>query len=199
MDQYTAQSAGASLQKDSPGPSEKGAEPTGTQILAAIESSSRATQTQIAAIAADVNLLRADLRVVVERSVATEQKVACMQSDVDTKASVPSSKLKRANWKRMSRMQRVRTAAGNSHLRAIYATPCGVGVTRIREYLGGLRLPRLTEAQSVVLEGEVSLDDVEEALGGMASGKAAGPDGLPVNFLPNLSRCDSAVPAGNAS
>ncbi|KAJ1100111.1 hypothetical protein NDU88_005200 [Pleurodeles waltl] len=62
MDQYTAQNAGASLQKDPPGPSEKGAEPTGAQILAAIESSSRATQTQIAAIAVDVNLLRADLR-----------------------------------------------------------------------------------------------------------------------------------------
>ncbi|KAJ1198306.1 hypothetical protein NDU88_002148 [Pleurodeles waltl] len=75
MDQYTAQSAGASLQKDPPGPSEKGAEPTGAQILANIESSSRPTQTQITSIAADVNLLRANLRVVAERSVATEQKV----------------------------------------------------------------------------------------------------------------------------
>ncbi|KAJ1140535.1 hypothetical protein NDU88_006885 [Pleurodeles waltl] len=63
MDQYTAQNARASLQKDPPGPSEKGAEPTGAQILAVIESSSQATQTQIAAIAVDVNLLRADLRV----------------------------------------------------------------------------------------------------------------------------------------
>ncbi|KAJ1138945.1 hypothetical protein NDU88_005324 [Pleurodeles waltl] len=95
MDQYTAQSAGASLQKDPPGPLEKGAEPTGVQILAAIESSSRAAQTQIAAIAVDVNLLRDDLRVVVEQSVATEQKVTCMQSDVDTlKASVAIPKAK---------------------------------------------------------------------------------------------------------
>ncbi|KAJ1213711.1 hypothetical protein NDU88_001343 [Pleurodeles waltl] len=53
------------------------------QILAAIESSSRATQTQIAAIEVDVNLLRADIKVVVERSVATEQQVTCMQFDVD--------------------------------------------------------------------------------------------------------------------
>ncbi|KAJ1120456.1 hypothetical protein NDU88_008623 [Pleurodeles waltl] len=44
---------------------------------------------QIAAIAVDVNLLRDDLRVVAERLVATELKVTCMQSDVDTlKASV---------------------------------------------------------------------------------------------------------------
>ncbi|KAJ1213710.1 hypothetical protein NDU88_001342 [Pleurodeles waltl] len=70
----------------------------------------------------------------------------------------------------------------NSHLRNIYATPCGVGVTRISEYLDGLRMPRLTEAQSEELEGEVSLDDLVEALGGMASGKAPGPDGLPVEF-----------------
>ncbi|KAJ1198305.1 hypothetical protein NDU88_002147 [Pleurodeles waltl] len=68
------------------------------------------------------------------------------------------------------------------HLQAIYATPCGVGVTRIWEYLSGLRLPRLTEAQSEELEAEVSLDDLVEALGGMASGKAPGPDGLPVEF-----------------
>ncbi|KAJ1137056.1 hypothetical protein NDU88_003469 [Pleurodeles waltl] len=40
MDQYTAQNSGASLQKDPPGPMEKGAEPTGAQVLAAIESSS---------------------------------------------------------------------------------------------------------------------------------------------------------------
>ncbi|KAJ1120453.1 hypothetical protein NDU88_008622 [Pleurodeles waltl] len=68
------------------------------------------------------------------------------------------------------------------HLRAIYATPCGVGVTRIREYLDGLPMPRLMEAQSEELEGEVSLDDLVEALGGMASGKAPGPDGLTVKF-----------------
>ncbi|KAJ1145220.1 hypothetical protein NDU88_011511 [Pleurodeles waltl] len=89
MDQYTVQNAGASLQRDPPATLEKGAEPTGVQILAAIESSSQAKQTQIVAIAVDVNLLRADLSVVEERSVATEEKVTCMQSDVDIlKASV---------------------------------------------------------------------------------------------------------------
>ncbi|KAJ1193835.1 hypothetical protein NDU88_003131 [Pleurodeles waltl] len=54
------------------------------------------------------------------------------------------------------------------HLRAIYATPRGVGVTRIWEYLDGLRMPRLTEAQSEEWDGEVSLDDLVEALGVMA-------------------------------
>ncbi|KAJ1135306.1 hypothetical protein NDU88_001746 [Pleurodeles waltl] len=106
MDQYTAQSSGASLQKDPPGPLEKGAEPTGVQILAAIESSRQAMQTQIAAIAVDVNLLRADLRVVAECSVATEKQVTGLQSEMDTlKASWPSSKLKRISWRRGSRMR----------------------------------------------------------------------------------------------
>ncbi|KAJ1172404.1 hypothetical protein NDU88_004251 [Pleurodeles waltl] len=50
-------------------PSNKGSEPTGTQILAAIEASGQAVKSQIAAIAVDVNLLRADVRVVAERSV----------------------------------------------------------------------------------------------------------------------------------
>ncbi|KAJ1197298.1 hypothetical protein NDU88_001160 [Pleurodeles waltl] len=50
-------------QKTPPGPLERGVESTGAQILAAIESSSRVMQTQIAAIAVDANLLRADLRV----------------------------------------------------------------------------------------------------------------------------------------
>ncbi|KAJ1084122.1 hypothetical protein NDU88_004275 [Pleurodeles waltl] len=89
MDQYTAQGSGASLQKDSLRPPEKDAESTGAQILAAIESSRHAMQTQIVAIAVDVNLLRTDLRVVAERSVATEKKVTCLQSEMDTlKASV---------------------------------------------------------------------------------------------------------------
>ncbi|KAJ1180377.1 hypothetical protein NDU88_005598 [Pleurodeles waltl] len=84
LDQYTAQSPGVSLQNDPPGPLEKGAEPTGAQIHAAIESSRQAMQTQIATIAVDVNLLRADLRVVAERSVATEKQVTCLQSETDT-------------------------------------------------------------------------------------------------------------------
>ncbi|KAJ1106504.1 hypothetical protein NDU88_003905 [Pleurodeles waltl] len=89
MDQYTTQSAGGILQKDSPGPTDKGGEPTGAQILAAIEASGQAVQMQISAMAADVYLLRADMRVVAERSVATEQQVTCIQTDTDTlKATV---------------------------------------------------------------------------------------------------------------
>ncbi|KAJ1136125.1 hypothetical protein NDU88_002543 [Pleurodeles waltl] len=95
MDQYTAQSSGAGLQKDPSSALEKGAEPTGAQILATIESSRHAMQTQIAAISVDANLLRADLRVVAERSVATEKQVTCLQSEMDTvKASmaIPEAK-----------------------------------------------------------------------------------------------------------
>ncbi|KAJ1145219.1 hypothetical protein NDU88_011510 [Pleurodeles waltl] len=41
------------------------------------------------------------------------------------------------------------------HLQALYNAPCGVDVTRIGEYLDGLRLPRLTGTQEEKLEGEV--------------------------------------------
>ncbi|KAJ1193679.1 hypothetical protein NDU88_002975 [Pleurodeles waltl] len=173
MDQYTAQSSGATLQKDPPDPLEKGAESTVAQILAAIESLQHAMQTQIAAIVVDVNLLRADLRVVVESSVATEKQVTCLQSDMDMlKDSVAILKAKTHKLE----------ARVNSHLRELYASPWSVGVTRIQEYLDGLRMPHLTEAQVEELEGEVLLEDLVEALGGMASRKAPGPEGLPVEF-----------------
>ncbi|KAJ1104788.1 hypothetical protein NDU88_002197 [Pleurodeles waltl] len=95
MDHYTAQNTGGSLQKELSGPMDKGSEPTGAQILAAIEASGQVLGTQIAAIAVYVNLLRADLRMVAERSVATEQQVTCMQTDIDTlKASVAALEAK---------------------------------------------------------------------------------------------------------
>ncbi|KAJ1210580.1 hypothetical protein NDU88_005942 [Pleurodeles waltl] len=68
------------------------------------------------------------------------------------------------------------------HLEAIYSSPrCDVS-SQIREYLDGLRLPRLTDAQATKLEAELSLEDLQGAVGGIASGKAPGPDGLPVEF-----------------
>ncbi|KAJ1152155.1 hypothetical protein NDU88_004932 [Pleurodeles waltl] len=320
MDQYTAQSSGANLQKDPPGPLEKGVEPTGVQILGAIESLRHAMQTQIAAIAVDVNLLRADLRVVAERSVATEKQVTCLQSDIDTlKTSViilqaKTDKLEarvkdvegvldgylhtkcgmattgglewealksvirgeslsktygirqllvreltqqekvlaaiqrqvdiseadclevrsrivdlcdrldnyvRQNYRqrlfwegdrsgrllaRLARQERaipiiqmLHSSSGerilgqlrvnthlHEHLRNIYTSPWSVGMTQMKEYLEGLRMPRLTAAQVEELEGEVSLEDLVEVLGGMATGKAPGPDGLPDTFLSYL-------------
>ncbi|KAJ1108369.1 hypothetical protein NDU88_005745 [Pleurodeles waltl] len=74
----------------------------------------------------------------------------------------------------------------NAHLRenleAIYCSPrCDVS-SRIREYLDGLRLSRLTEAQATELEAELSLEDLQGALCGMPFGRMPGPDGLPVEF-----------------
>ncbi|KAJ1207052.1 hypothetical protein NDU88_002444 [Pleurodeles waltl] len=68
------------------------------------------------------------------------------------------------------------------HLEAIYSSPwCDVG-SQTREYLDGLWLPRLTDAQAAELEAEFSLEDLQGALGDMASGRAPGLDGLPVEF-----------------
>ncbi|KAJ1178078.1 hypothetical protein NDU88_003327 [Pleurodeles waltl] len=70
----------------------------------------------------------------------------------------------------------------HEYLRVIYATPQRTGETQIQKYLNGLQLPRLTAAQLEELEGEVSLEDLGEALSGMATGKAPGPDGLSGKF-----------------
>ncbi|KAJ1082259.1 hypothetical protein NDU88_002427 [Pleurodeles waltl] len=65
------------------------------QILAAIEASGQAVQAQIAAMAVDVNLLRVDLRVVAEHSVATEQQVIGLQADIDAlKATIVTHEAK---------------------------------------------------------------------------------------------------------
>ncbi|KAJ1180241.1 hypothetical protein NDU88_005463 [Pleurodeles waltl] len=68
------------------------------------------------------------------------------------------------------------------HLQVIYAAPRRAGETQIQTYLNGLQLPHLTTAQVEELEEEVPLDDLGEALSGMATGKAPDPDGLPVEF-----------------
>ncbi|KAJ1213557.1 hypothetical protein NDU88_001191 [Pleurodeles waltl] len=73
------------------------------------------------------------------------------------------------------------------HLRVIYAPPQRTGETQIQKYLNGLRLPHLTAAQVEELEGEVSLETLGEALSGMATGKAPGLDGLPVQFYHSYS------------
>ncbi|KAJ1162122.1 hypothetical protein NDU88_002599 [Pleurodeles waltl] len=46
------------------------------------------------------------------------------------------------------------------HLRNIYASPWSAGGTQILEYLDGLRMPRLTDAQVGELEEAVSLEDL---------------------------------------
>ncbi|KAJ1204668.1 hypothetical protein NDU88_000108 [Pleurodeles waltl] len=52
------------------------------------------------------------------------------------------------------------------HLGVVYASPCRVGETQIQKYLNGLRLPCLAAAQVEELEGEISLEDLGEALRG---------------------------------
>ncbi|KAJ1216501.1 hypothetical protein NDU88_004102 [Pleurodeles waltl] len=95
MDQFTAQRVGGGSQREPNGPTEKACEPTGAEILGAIEASGQVVQAQIAAMAMDVNLLRADLRVVVERSVATEQQMNGIQTDIDDlKATVAALEAK---------------------------------------------------------------------------------------------------------
>ncbi|KAJ1119341.1 hypothetical protein NDU88_007527 [Pleurodeles waltl] len=68
------------------------------------------------------------------------------------------------------------------HLEELYSSPRCDMSSQIREYLDGLWLPRLIDAQVAELEAELSLEDLQGALCGMASGKAPGPDGLAVEL-----------------
>ncbi|KAJ1112393.1 hypothetical protein NDU88_000657 [Pleurodeles waltl] len=90
--------------------------PPGRKSWLLLRSSQHAMQTQIAAMAVDVNLLRTDLRVVAEHSVSTEKQVTCLQSEMDMlKASVATLELKRTNWKQGSKIRKCeRTSGGDS-------------------------------------------------------------------------------------
>ncbi|KAJ1205194.1 hypothetical protein NDU88_000629 [Pleurodeles waltl] len=63
------------------------------------------------------------------------------------------------------------------HLGNIYALPQSMDGSWMHEYLDRLRMPHLSDAQVGELEGEVSLEELQEALDGMASEKAPGPTG----------------------
>ena len=56
--------------------------PTGTRILAAIEALSTKMQTKIGEVTQEVNLLRAELRKVAERSLTTEQDVTKLKEEL---------------------------------------------------------------------------------------------------------------------
>ncbi|KAJ1083781.1 hypothetical protein NDU88_003936 [Pleurodeles waltl] len=161
-----------------PGLTEKVCKPTGAQILAAIEASGQAVQAQIAYIAVDVNLLRADLRVVAEHSVITEQQMNGMQIDINAlKATVATleAKMCRLEGKPVNLLLR-------DHLKNIYASPRRKDSHQVHKYLDGLRLSRLAEAQTEELEEDATLEELQEALGAMPYGKAPGSDSLPVEF-----------------
>ncbi|KAJ1155553.1 hypothetical protein NDU88_008282 [Pleurodeles waltl] len=84
MDLYTAQSTGSGQRMFSSGTPRDRSEPSGTQILAAIEASGLAVHAKIEAMALDVNLLRTDLCAVAERSFETDQQVSTMRKELDS-------------------------------------------------------------------------------------------------------------------
>ncbi|KAJ1157953.1 hypothetical protein NDU88_010649 [Pleurodeles waltl] len=83
MDQFTAQHPGGRSPCNIGGLPGEVSKPSGAQILAAIEASGQAVETQIAALAIDVNLLRMDLRAVTEKSMATEKKLGTIRTELD--------------------------------------------------------------------------------------------------------------------
>ncbi|KAJ1117025.1 hypothetical protein NDU88_005226 [Pleurodeles waltl] len=57
-----------------------------------------------------------------------------------------------------------------------------VSVDTVVEFLDGLRIPKLTEAQAECLEEGLQLEELQEALRAMPCGKSLGPYCLPAKF-----------------
>ncbi|KAJ1153058.1 hypothetical protein NDU88_005825 [Pleurodeles waltl] len=75
------------------------------------------------------------------------------------------------------------------HRKDKYSSPKNKDEGQVYRYLDGLHIARLIEAQTEELEREVTLGELQEALGAMVHGKTPGPDGIPTEFY----RAHSAV------
>ncbi|KAJ1172834.1 hypothetical protein NDU88_004676 [Pleurodeles waltl] len=68
------------------------------------------------------------------------------------------------------------------HLKGMYSTPERKDSHSLCEYLDGLQLSKLMEVQAEELEGDVKLEEQQEALRAIPCRKSLGPDGLPAVF-----------------
>ncbi|KAJ1142732.1 hypothetical protein NDU88_009045 [Pleurodeles waltl] len=65
------------------------------------------------------------------------------------------------------------------HLKGVYTLPVCADSSLVDEYLARLQLSRLMETQAGGLEGDIRLEELQEALRAMPCGKSLEPYGLP--------------------
>lgn len=66
--------------------------------------------------------------------------------------------------------------------RALYSSRATYHTSELLHYLDNIPLPSLEARKCEELDRDISLEEVQEALGSMQSGKAPGPDGIPIEF-----------------
>ncbi|CAJ0965749.1 unnamed protein product [Ranitomeya imitator] len=69
-----------------------------------------------------------------------------------------------------------------NYYKGLYESKSGFGVSDCLGYLSDITLPVLSSAQQTFMDAEFTLEEVEQAITDMASGKAPGPDGFPVEL-----------------
>ncbi|CAJ0966466.1 unnamed protein product [Ranitomeya imitator] len=69
-----------------------------------------------------------------------------------------------------------------NYYKSLYKSGSGLGVPECTDYLSDIAFPLLSPTQQAFMEAEFTLEEVEQAIMDMATGKAPGPDGFPVEF-----------------
>ncbi|CAJ0965180.1 unnamed protein product [Ranitomeya imitator] len=69
-----------------------------------------------------------------------------------------------------------------NYYKSLYKSGSGLGVPECIDYLSDMAFPLLSPTQQAFMEAEFTLEEVEQAIMDMATGKAPGPDGFPVEF-----------------
>ncbi|CAJ0953091.1 unnamed protein product [Ranitomeya imitator] len=65
---------------------------------------------------------------------------------------------------------------------SLYKSKSGLDVDECLDYLSDITFPSLSPSQRALMEAEFTLEEVEHAIADMATGRAPGPDGFPIEF-----------------
>ncbi len=78
-------------------------------------------------------------------------------------------------------------AAFTNYYKELYKSEYTDNPEKNNNFLNQLRFPTLTEKAEINLEKQLCIEELIEALKGMSSGKAPGPDGLPTEICKKFS------------
>ena len=79
----------------------------------------------------------------------------------------------------------------------LYSSEIDEGTLVQSPFLDSLTIPKLSDEESLNLEKVLSLEEISEAMKSMTSGKAAGPDGLPIDIYTKFEAKLKSTPFGN--
>lgn len=77
-------------------------------------------------------------------------------------------------------------AAFRDFYRNLYTSSSSSSEEGIKNFLGGLNIPFLSENQRDLLDSPITEDEISEVIKNLPTGKAPGPDGFTAEFLKML-------------